>query len=111
MLVAGKSRAKPIDGIKRACTHVVKRPPVEWNEVARARTFEKAQGISRSQVASAKPWLPPRGMPDGKKSDVELPMLIGYMLVNDSVGVVGEGGIPSEEYRMLLGEQEIHVGG
>jgi|SRR5687767_2649440 len=111
MLVAGKSRAKPIDGVKRACTHVVKRSPVEWNEVARARTLKKGQSISRSQVSTAKPRLPPWCMSDGKESDVELAMLISYMLVNDSVGVVSEGGITSEEYRMLLGEQEIHVGG
>src|SRR5687768_7480892 len=97
MLVAGKARAKPIDGVKRPRTHVVKRSPVEWNEVTRARTLEKVQSISRRQMSSAKPWLPPRRMPDGQKSDVELSMLISYVLVNDSVGVVGESGITSEE--------------
>jgi hypothetical protein len=84
---------------------------MKWNKVPRLGALEEAQCISRREMSFPKAWLPPRGVANWQQCDIELALLFGHVLVNDTIRMIGEGGITREEDGMLLGKQKIHVSG
>jgi hypothetical protein len=46
MLIAWEPRSQAVNGIERTRADVVKRSPVEWDEVPSARPLEEAQCVS-----------------------------------------------------------------
>jgi hypothetical protein len=73
--------------------------------MSRLSALEEAQRIRRRQVSLPKAGLPPWCVPDRQECDVELAVLARYMLMNDSVRVLGEGSVAREENRMLCRKQ------
>ena len=88
MLVAGQSRPQAIDCIERAGTDVMKRSPVEGNEVPGPGALEQAQGIGGGEMSSPKSRFPPRSVTNRKECDVKLSIPIAEVLVNDAVRVL-----------------------
>src|ERR687895_496483 len=82
--VVGQPCAQSLDGVKCSRTDMLERPPVKGNEVPRLGSLEKVERIVSRQMATTEARLPPGRVPDGEKSDIELPFVLRDMFVDKS---------------------------
>src|SRR5687768_11593412 len=60
-------------------------------------------------MSSPEAWLPPWGMANREECNVELATAHGHVVVNHSVGVLGEASVSRKEHRVPFGKEQVHV--
>ena len=90
-------RSQPVDCIESSRCDVIERPPVVGNEVSGVESLEKSQRITASEVAFAKPWLPPRRVPDGQEGQVQVPSFRDEVVLDKVCRVGGKGRVSGKE--------------
>src|SRR6266568_1321123 len=94
--------SESVNRVEGSRCDMIESSPVIRNEILSPEPLKQSESITAGKVSFAKPWLPPRCMSDGKKSEIQASSICDKMSFNQVGRITGERSISSKKAGYII---------